>query len=100
MAVLHDASGEEAEKLLSLVDFSNKRVLEIGCGDGRLTWRYAQRANRVVGIDPDGNRIRQANQNKPAVLTSRVNFEQKSLEEFSQQTPTDLFDRVIFAWSF
>ena len=29
------------------------RVVEIGCGDGRLTRRYAARVDRVLAIDPD-----------------------------------------------
>ena len=33
------------------------RVLEIGCGDGRLTRRYSPRAASVVAIDPDASLI-------------------------------------------
>jgi 16S rRNA A1518/A1519 N6-dimethyltransferase RsmA/KsgA/DIM1 with predicted DNA glycosylase/AP lyase activity len=29
------------------------RVVEIGCGDGRLTHRYAAHAESVLAIDPD-----------------------------------------------
>jgi hypothetical protein len=35
-----------------LVDFSGLKVLEVGCGDGRLTWRYAGPPEEVLGIDP------------------------------------------------
>jgi 2-polyprenyl-3-methyl-5-hydroxy-6-metoxy-1,4-benzoquinol methylase len=34
-------------------NFNGQRVLEIGCGSGRLTWRYADQAAHVVGIDSD-----------------------------------------------
>ena len=38
------------------LDLSARRlgdhVLEIGCGEGRLTWRYASASFSTVGIDP------------------------------------------------
>jgi 16S rRNA A1518/A1519 N6-dimethyltransferase RsmA/KsgA/DIM1 with predicted DNA glycosylase/AP lyase activity len=30
-----------------------RRVVEIGCGDGRLTRRYAAHVDRILAIDPD-----------------------------------------------
>jgi predicted RNA methylase len=33
------------------------RVLEVGCGDGRLTRRYADRASRVLAIDSDPEHV-------------------------------------------
>ena len=38
----------------TLVDLGGAEVLEIGCGDGRLTWRYAERAAYVTAIEPFG----------------------------------------------
>jgi tRNA G46 methylase TrmB len=37
MTVRVDPENNETRALLDLVNFTNKRVLEIGCGDGRLT---------------------------------------------------------------
>ena len=38
----------EENEIKSLVEFAGKlagkRVFEIGCGDGRLTWRYASQS--------------------------------------------------------
>ncbi len=39
---------------------SSKKVLEIGCGDGELTRQYAQRACRVIGIDPESAEVKVA----------------------------------------
>jgi ubiquinone/menaquinone biosynthesis C-methylase UbiE len=36
------------------------RVLEVGAGDGRLTFRYAEAAMSVVGIDTKEQEIRSA----------------------------------------
>ena len=41
MIGLLDPEGVETRVLHDLVDFRGKDVLEIGCGDGRMTWRYA-----------------------------------------------------------
>ena len=42
------------------VDASRKRVLEIGCGEGRLTWQYARKPGFTVGIDVDSDALRVA----------------------------------------
>jgi len=34
------------------VDFSGKDVLEIGCGNGRVTWCYADSVASVLAVDP------------------------------------------------
>ena len=52
MTIRVDPENGEPRALFNLVDLSSRRVLEIGCGDGRLTWRYADRAAHVTAIDP------------------------------------------------
>lgn len=51
MAIRGDISGQEKDYLLDLLGSDIGRVLEIGCGDGRLTRKYADLARRVIGID-------------------------------------------------
>jgi 2-polyprenyl-3-methyl-5-hydroxy-6-metoxy-1,4-benzoquinol methylase len=51
MAIRLDPENNETRALFDLADFAGQRVLEIGCGDGRLTWRYAGRAAPVTAID-------------------------------------------------
>jgi 2-polyprenyl-3-methyl-5-hydroxy-6-metoxy-1,4-benzoquinol methylase len=49
-----DPEGEEIAALAAFVPtLDGARVVEIGCGDGRLTRRYARRAASVLAIDPD-----------------------------------------------
>jgi cyclopropane fatty-acyl-phospholipid synthase-like methyltransferase len=42
MTVRIDPEGNETDALFALVELEGQEVLEIGCGDGRLTWRYAE----------------------------------------------------------
>jgi len=75
---------------------AGKRVLEIGCGDGRLTWLYADQAARVVAIDPDADDIAVAIQACPPHLRERVEFQVAALQEFE---PSEKFDLALLSWS-
>ncbi len=76
--------------------FAGQHVLEIGCGDGRLTWRYADEAARVIAIDPDPARLARAVAACPPRLRNRVEFRTESLQSFASGAG---FDLVILAWS-
>jgi ubiquinone/menaquinone biosynthesis C-methylase UbiE len=69
-----DLEGNETRVIHELVDFSGKNVLEIGGGDGRLIWRYADRAASVVGLDPFERDIEQACSATPDHVRSKVRF--------------------------
>ncbi len=47
----------ELNTLRSLADFSGCRVLEIGAGDGRLSWPFAPEAAEWIALDPDADEI-------------------------------------------
>lgn len=51
MANERDPVGAEPRAILAAADFEHSRILEVGCGDGRLTLRYAKASPWVVGID-------------------------------------------------
>ncbi len=55
MAIRGDTSGLEKSYLLDMLGGDVGCVLEIGCGDGRLTAKYASLAAEVVGIDLPGS---------------------------------------------
>jgi hypothetical protein len=38
MTVQKDPEGTEIHHLAKIADFADQNVLEIGCGEGRLTW--------------------------------------------------------------
>jgi 2-polyprenyl-3-methyl-5-hydroxy-6-metoxy-1,4-benzoquinol methylase len=76
--------------------FARKRVLEVGCGDGRVTRLFAPFATSVHAIDSDADDIAQAIEKLPVELHEVVHFEAASLEAFSTET---LFDAVLLSWS-
>jgi ubiquinone/menaquinone biosynthesis C-methylase UbiE len=93
-----DPEKYEAAHLLRFGEFAGKSVLEVGSGDGRLTWRYADDVRRVVGIDVDRDGLRIAHIERPSDLAIKAQFvEATSLGlPFRQNT----FDMAVLAWSF
>jgi ubiquinone/menaquinone biosynthesis C-methylase UbiE len=97
MASVKDPRGAEARALAALGDFVGKRVLEIGCGDGRLTWLYAEEAAQVLGIDPEEESIREARAALPDQLEDRVEF--RVAEAQALDVPRQRFDIAFLSWS-
>ena len=97
MPVEIDPEGNEKAALLEFVgDLTGKRVLEIGCGNGRLTQHIASLAAHTIGIDPNAERIAKAQQNLPLNLFGRVDFQVAAIEAYQPPHP---FDLIIFSWS-
>ena len=92
-----DPEGRELEALASVVDLEGLRVLDVGCGDGRLVWRIAPAAESVLGIDVDGELIETAIRETPLNLRGKVEFRQSSVVELDE--PPARFDLVFFTWS-
>jgi predicted RNA methylase len=69
-----DPEGAETDALARLAPVDGLRVLELGCGDGRLTFRYAAAAASVLAVDPDAEQIASARAALPAELADRVSF--------------------------
>ena len=99
MTIKSDPENNEIRALLDLVDLAGKHVLEIGCGDGRLTWRYADAAAHVTAIDPFEESIRRANANCPDILRDRVVFHYIGFDDFAAAHGSQTFDVAIFSWS-
>ena len=70
-----DPEGTEIAVVHELVDFSGKKVLEVGCGDGRMTRRYAARTALVLALDPNAEKIERAIGTTPEPLRSKVRYE-------------------------
>ena len=74
MTIIKDPDGNETSSLHAMFDFKDLNVLEVGCGEGRLTWRYADKAAHVTAIDPDEEAVETARANVPEKLKGRVCF--------------------------
>ena len=97
MAIKIDPEEREFEALLALAgDLTGQRVLEIGCGDGRITTHLAPHAAYITAIDPDETRIMTAKARLPSELAHKVHYQAVGLEEWAENT---LFDSVLLSWS-
>ena len=99
MSIDYDPEGTEIATLHEMVALAGQRVLEIGCGAGRLTWRYAAAAAHVTAIDADEDDIATAMENRPASLRDRVELLVSSFQDFEMEEPHSGFDVAIFSWS-
>ena len=92
-----DPENFERKKLLDFADFADSRVLEIGCGEGRLTWKYAPASSLTFGLDPDMDALHIAQTDRPADLRDRVHLTRASA--YHLPLPKEKFDIAILAWS-
>lgn len=81
-----------AEKILEIADLEGKDILEIGCGNGRITSLMVGKPKNPLAIDPDGESIREA-QEEIAAADFRIGSGEKL--EFSDRC----FDLIIFTLS-
>ena len=97
MTPVLDPEGVHLDALRRLGDFSARRVLEMGCGDGRLTVGIAEDAEHVLAFDPDAERVAAASRALPIELAERVSFQVASGKEIGIEPHS--FDIVVFSWS-
>jgi 2-polyprenyl-3-methyl-5-hydroxy-6-metoxy-1,4-benzoquinol methylase len=97
MRIRIDPHQNEVRALKRVTDWRLKRVLEVGCGDGRLTLRLARLGALVHAIDPDEKLIRQARDSLPKRLASRIRYRVGKAEDL--RLPDQSFDVVVFSWS-
>jgi 2-polyprenyl-3-methyl-5-hydroxy-6-metoxy-1,4-benzoquinol methylase len=97
MSLQKDPDHREIRFLQKFVDLRDKRVLEIGCGEGRLTWQYAEDTRSVVAVDLDRDSLRVAKIDRPSSLEDKMDFACVNSEylPFSKEK----FDIAILAWS-
>ena len=94
-----DPEGNETDTLFDLVELEGREVLEIGCGDGRLTRRYADRAAHVTAIEPFEDAIARAQDWLLEAPNERIEFRQMAFEDFAAASDADVFDVTLLSWS-
>ena len=100
MSLRFDPERHEIDTLLEFTgDLRDRRVLEIGSGAGRLTWRYAAQAGQVLGIDPKPQQVARARHQMPADLRDHVTFREASLAEYQRDHLGPRFDLALMSWS-
>ena len=99
MDVRVDPERTEPRILLEFVDFVGKKVLEIGSGDGRLTWRYADRPRKVVAIEPFEESYRKAVDQFPSDLRDKVEFHNADFLDFAAQSDDYTYDIILLSGS-
>ena len=98
MPIELDPEERELRALLELLpNLHCAHVVEVGCGDGRLTRRYADLAASVLAFDPDTEEVARAWQSLPAELAQRVTYRVASGKEIELERNS--FDLVVFSWS-
>jgi len=80
------------ENIVKHSELENKKILEIGCGTGRISALLSKETNLLVAIDPDENAIQKAKANIPG-----VDFKVGSGEKLNFSD--NFFDGVIFTLS-
>jgi predicted RNA methylase len=92
-----DAEGAHLAAILHAADFRGRRVLEVGSGEGRLTWGFAPLATSVLAFDPDEGVVATARAECAEALREKVRFEVARAEEIDVRPHS--VDLVFFSWS-
>ena len=97
MTEIVDPEGAHIAALRRLADFNGQRVLELGCGDGRLTLGIARDAASVFAFDPDAEAVERARRSLPAELAERVTYQVASAKQIELELHS--YDLTVFSWS-
>ena len=97
MALVMDPAGDEIRALQKVTNWHGKHVLEVGCGDGRLTLRLARLgAEHIIAFDPDPTLIRAARKDLPKQYQKQIQYRVGHAEHVRHRP--NRFDVVVFSW--
>jgi ubiquinone/menaquinone biosynthesis C-methylase UbiE len=74
-----------------------KRVLDLGCGDGRFAFAFARFASKVDGLDPDAEAIAAARHAARKTGVRNVRFAVGAAQHLPY--PDSAFDVVVLSWT-
>jgi 2-polyprenyl-3-methyl-5-hydroxy-6-metoxy-1,4-benzoquinol methylase len=91
---VRDPDGAEPAAIGDVVDLRGKRVLEVGCGSGRLTAFAAAQAASVYAFDPNADAVANA---RAAVAREGVRFAVHDIAALDVER--ERFDLALCGWS-
>ncbi len=97
MTLQKDPERNEIKYLRKVADITGKRALEVGCGEGRLTWQYAKWTDSTFAIDLDHDSLRVAKVDRPYDLEDKVDL--ACVDSRDLPFSKEKFDIAILAWS-
>jgi 2-polyprenyl-3-methyl-5-hydroxy-6-metoxy-1,4-benzoquinol methylase len=97
MPAVVDPHGVELATIRDLVDLRGLRVLDVGCGEGRLSFACAREGAEVLAFDPDEEVVATARAETPRELRKRLRFEVAHAREI--ELPRGEFELALFSWS-
>jgi ubiquinone/menaquinone biosynthesis C-methylase UbiE len=96
-APVRDPEGIELKNHQEFPVRQGSNILDIGCGDGRLSWFYGQGKNKVIGSDVKLDELGKAQLARPKTAEGKVFF--TAAEGQALPFPGETFDLAIFSWS-
>jgi ubiquinone/menaquinone biosynthesis C-methylase UbiE len=95
--VVRDAAQAEPAAIAAAAALDGRRVVEVGCGSGRLTRFAAERAAFLYAFDPKADDVATARASLPEELRDRVRFAVHDAEALDVER--ERFDLALCGWS-
>ncbi len=93
----YDPKKNELKKILKEAKITNKEVLELGCGTGRITLELAKRAKQVTAIDDDQNYLDYLEQKIQSKRLDNIKLIKKNINNIG--TLKKKYDVIVSGWA-